>query len=492
MLKGYWLFGEANTRMARDPALLNEYISLFKHACLFQREVNLSDLMVIAAPNFREAFRRDADFRHLVESDWVNIWYMHPKRPADGEGTMDLVGVKDFHHQESLYSQEEFNFFSEAGNDEYLRDLQRKKNPSTLKEADGALRDPIFTQRVMDTLDCTYLRRLLGDCQPLFAQITRELQAKLAATGIPLGAIHFEAGRNEDGTYRWGSPTTIDRLYDCFGNSLPAERRTQIAATIWRYYRTHLVAAEMDLTDTDPLVPPENAFYVEVGHGEPADKLMEHGGNRDLKVYPLSTELDDALLYRHLDFKTIERIRNDNAGVEFFKITALPTPPPGMTEEASEREQSRLATDFGEALVEYRRRTERVLSERFAECCRPGLNRTLLLTIGTSLAKLAVDGDGKPRPVVTTTVKMSLSGAVAAVAPQFHPCVPFLTYYLSPWLRGADSCASRVVEKLAGQFRRAAFAEADEDSRLEADVFARRKIRDRGAFTLYRSPDTPG
>lgn len=42
---------------------------------LFQREVNLSDLMVIASPNFREAYRNDPDFRALVMSDWVNLFY---------------------------------------------------------------------------------------------------------------------------------------------------------------------------------------------------------------------------------------------------------------------------------------------------------------------------------------------------------------------------------------------------------------------------------
>jgi len=190
----------------------------------------------------------------------------------------------------------------------------------------------------------------------------------------------------------------------------------------------------------------QNAFYVEVGHGEPADDLVKHGGNHKLKVYPLSTELDDAVLYRHPDFRTIERIRNQNAGLDLFKTSTLPTPPSGMTEEASVRGQSRLATDFEEALVEYRRRTESVLSERFSGCCRSSLSRTVLLTIGMSLAKLAVNGKGKPRPVVTTTVKMSLSGAAAAIAPQFHPFVPFLTYYLSPWLRDADDFASRVAE----------------------------------------------
>lgn len=77
MLDGYWLFGEPNTVIARDPSHQNEYISLFKRACLFQREVNLSDLMVIASPNFREAYRIDADFRELVASDRVNFRYLH-------------------------------------------------------------------------------------------------------------------------------------------------------------------------------------------------------------------------------------------------------------------------------------------------------------------------------------------------------------------------------------------------------------------------------
>ncbi len=353
MLDGYWLFGEPNTVIARDPARLGEYISLFKHACLFQREVNLSDLMVIASPNFRLAYRSDAEFRELVASDWVNFWYLHRKGPRHNEGPMDLVDVKDFHHQNGLYSQEEYRFFSNDGSDEYLRDLQRKKKPTTLKEADGTLRDPIFTQRVLNTFDCAYLHRHLGDYQRLFAEFTHELQAELAANETPLGAIHFEAGLKKDGTYRWGFPTIIDRLYQRVGDDLSADQRKT---------------------------------------------LIDGGSDRDVKVYKLSTALDDVTLYRHLDFKTIEAIRSQNAGLDLFKVCTLSPPPPGMTEEASIREQTRLADDFAEILVEYRRNTERELSQRFSQCCKRSLSRTVLLTIGTSLSKLAVDAVGATQP----------------------------------------------------------------------------------------------
>ena len=451
MLDGYWLFGEPNTVIARDPARLNEYISLFKHACLFQREVNLSDLMVIASPNFREAYRTDADFRQLVASDWVNFWYMHQNPPGQGEGQMDLVSVKDFHHKKNLYGPEERRYFSREGSDDYLYELQKSKAASTLRQADSRLRDPIFTQRILDTLDCAYLQHRLGEYHTSFTQFTRELQAELAAEHIPLGAIHFEASRTKDGTYRWGTPTSLDRLYEHLGNNFADAQRRHIADAVWRYYRTHLVGAELDLMSIDPIVPPENDFYVQVRHAKDADDLVARGGDQNVKVYSMSTALDDSFLYRNLDFKTIESIRNQNAALELFKVSLPPPPPPGITDEASIREQTLLANDFSEALSEYRRSAERLLTQRFSECCKPSLSRTVLLTVGASLGRLAVDSRGQPRPVITTTVKASIAGAVSSWAPALHPYMSFLTYFLSPWLRDADTYVSRVTEALAGR-----------------------------------------
>src|SRR5262249_21991234 len=160
------------------------------------------------------------------------------------------------HMHHGLFYEEDHEYYEADGSDAFLYEIQTKPK-STLREAEGSQRDPNFTQRVMASLDSPYLNSRLGSHRPLFEEFTRQVHAGLAATQTPLGAIHFEEGRNADGTYRWGKPTVMDLLFNRIGSQITPEERRSINEAVWRFYRAHLFRAESDLLHVDPVVPPE-------------------------------------------------------------------------------------------------------------------------------------------------------------------------------------------------------------------------------------------
>jgi hypothetical protein len=498
MLNGYWLFCEPNTRIARDPDRLDEFISLFKHACLFQREVNLSDLMVIASPNFRRAYHSDLHFKALVHSPWVNISFLHRK----GEGTglpMDLIDVKDFHHYRTppLYCEEDYRYFEQEGSDRYLRALQTKPE-STLPVREGAQRDPIFTRRILEGLDGNYLKTHLGEHQPLFAEITRDYQARQARRNRPLGAIHFENGRKPDGSFRFQEPMIWDLYFEQLGDRVSATQRDAMSQVIWRFYRANLVRAESDLMTVDPIQPPENQFYVDVHFGKSLREMVEQPDPDQFRVYSLFTALDDATLYRHLDFATIENLRQ-RANLLFDAAASRQTPQDLNVEEQKKLAIQR-ASAFETALVEYLHVLTRELTQRFSWARQPSLARQLMIRFGTLIEESAVDERGRPRTVITEVVNTAWNTAVAASAldtrlqvqfsasPQISALNRYLTNFVAPLLWISDSRVALAASAAADKLRLAALTAPEARIPMESRQVTPPDINSCGSVTAYGTP----
>jgi hypothetical protein len=489
MLDAYWLFGEPNADIARNPARLDEYISLFKHACVTQRKVNLSDLMVAGAPNFRNAYHLDPEFRKLVQSDIVNISYLHAEEDGSG-ATMDLIGVKDFHIRKDLFYPEERDYFRGESSDAFLRALQAKDS-STLIVRDGRGRDPRFTQRVLSALGCDYLQRHFGADQRLFAECTRELHGELAAAGEPLGAIWFEEGRRADGKYRWRRPTVLDRMFQRMDHLSP-ERRREIGQIAWRFYRTHLFRAESDLIETDPVVPPETDFYVEVMYGErPETFFVPPAEDGKFYVYRISTDLDDATLYRHLDLKTILDVRK--LGAAYFDLASKREPQPELATEDRLRRDAVRAAEVGAALKEYKHAAVALLAERFPTLRQLRWDRELILRVATVIDYAALDTKGRPRPTVSALVSSAMAKAGSAMPfdtllelnMEARHLARYLVNFATPMLYIADAEVANAAESLANRMRREALLGDEPRTKIDARLIAEKAPGSTDSTILY-------
>lgn len=488
MLDAYWLFGEPNTDIARNGARLDEYISLFKHSCLFQRRLNLSDLMIVGAPNFRKAYLSDPEFKKLADSDIVQISYLHAEN--DGRGPpMDLAGVTNFHLRENLFYPEEREFYGGGGGEGFINQLQAK-SASTLIVRDGSQRDPIFTARIMAAMGSPYLQQHLEGDRALFEDCTRELQTELASRGTPLGAIWFEAGWQPDGTCRWTVPTVLDRMFRRMDH-LSADRRKQIAETIWRFYRTHLFRAESDLMQVDPVVPPESDFYVDVMYGKAPASFFHPLEDENLHVYRVATDLDDATLYRHLDFNTIVDVRT--RGAAYFEAASRIDLQPELPEEDRIHLDEVRAAHVGAALNEYKHAAVALLSERFSVLRQVKWQRELVLRVATMIDHAAVDGKGRPRPVVSTLVMSAITKAGAAVPfdtlvalnMEARPFARYLMNFTTPMLHIADATVAAGAENLANRLRLAALLGVEPRSRMDARLIATKASGLTDSTTLY-------
>lgn len=489
MLEAYWLFGEPNTDLARSPVRINEYISLFKHACVFQRKLHLSDLMVIGAPNFRRAYQLDPEFKKLVDSDIVDISLLHAE--DDGRGApLDLVGVMNLHLLADLFYPEEREFYSGEGGREFLKRLQAK-GPPNLIVRNGNERDPRFTAHVLNALGGDYLKQGLGSDHALFETCTHELHSELAATGTPLGAIWFEEGRNEDGTYRWKIPTVLDRMYQSVDHHLSSERRKEIRDTVWRFYRAHLFRAESDLMEVDPVVPPDTDFYIEVMYGKRADLFFAPTQDDKYHVYRIATDLDDETLYRHLDFKTILEVRE--LGATYFGAASRLEAQPEISAEARLHRDEARAAHLGVALQEYKHRAVALLSERFPLLCQRRWERELILRVATVIDQAAVDSHGRPRPVVSALVTSAM-GKIGSAVPfdtllalnmEARPLARYLMNFATPMLYISDGKVATAVESLANGMRRGALLGAQPRAKIDARLIADKSSGLKDSTTLY-------
>lgn len=490
MLNGYWLFCEPNTQIARNPAQYDEFIALFKHACLFQREVNLSDMMVVGSPNFRRAYNSDTHFKKLVHSPWVNISLLHRKGRTGPP--MDLVDVKDFHHRENLYSEEDRRYFEQEGSDRYLRALQAKSE-STVIVRDGTQRDPIFTRRVLDGLDGEYLKTHLGEHAALFAQVTREYQAE---GNRILGAIHFENGR-KDGRFRFGEPMVWDVFFDALADRVTAAQRDAMSQTIWRFYRANLVRAESDLMGVDPIQPPESQFYVEAMFGKSLRQMIALPNPEEFRVYSLSTSLDDAALYRHLDFDTIEKIRRRASPM--FDAAAARQVQKGLDLDGEKDWAARRAAQFEAAMVEYLQFTTQELTQRFTWAQKPSLLRQLRIQFATLIADSVVDSHGRPKPLVTTVFNTLWTAAVTASSldpvalqfssgPQLSSMTHFLTAMVAPWLAVGDSRLAAATTTGANRARLEALSRPEERAQIKSNLVTPGNIDLPGSVVAHGTP----
>jgi hypothetical protein len=480
MLDGYWLLADGGAAVSSDPARKDEFIALFKHACLFQRQINLSDLMVVVSPNFRNAIRTDSDFRRLAMSDIVRLAYTHKERDRHGP-VMDLVGVKDFHVTNRLADQLFYDYYANAGSDAYLRELDGKPTQTRLK-FDSSLRDPWFTKTVLDRVGCAYLRRNLGGYANLFEDITRRYyEANISGTDIALGVIHFVEGRPG-----WAGTSIVDEFVAQLGTKVSAQELDLYKIAIWHFAKALLIRAEADLLAVDPVLPPDEQFYIDVLHDTTGDNISLGETPVELRSYVLSTDLDDHLIYRNLDFATICAIRDSDEGLEFFAACEAPPSPPGSSADASRRHQEMAARKFAVSMEAYKRRVERELSLRFAPLRRVSLQRNVKLQIATSLSHLTTDATGKPKPVIRTLVETVIIGAAAHISPDVAAAARYLTVILGSHLGKADELMSNFTEETVQKLTMEALKNQTSGSPIKSYLISPSDISSAESFTYYR------
>jgi hypothetical protein len=477
MLDGFWLFADADAAVSRERSRLDEYISLFKHACLLQKQVTLSDHMVLSSPNFRTAYYSDADFRKLAQSQLIRIAFSN-QRGTNGP-PMTLVELRDFHLRHGLGWPDIKEFFAEEANASYLFDLQRKPK-NTRVAFNGSLRDPLFTAKILEQIRGDYLRRHLGKYVTLFEEIVCFYYGELSKQSVPLGIVYFVEKRPE-----WKADTIVDAFVKRLSDAETDHALQNYKDAIYRFAKSILTRSELDLMKLDPVLPPEEQSYVEVLHGRTVRQIVDKKECLDLKVYELSSDLDDALLYRHIDYDTILRLRNLDEAHNFFDAAEPGPLQPKVAEDSVERQQKLRAIRFEESLITYRTRLDKELRTRFSNLRKPSLERNVAIKVATVLNDATRDTDGNPRKILSSVVDCSI--AVAAVhlgAADAWPLLRFLNTMLTTHLTKAERYMADVTEDLVKKMTADALTKAGH-SKMTAYAAAPADLSTGAGFTVY-------
>src|SRR5262249_29646030 len=159
-------------------------------------------------------------------------------------------------------------------------------------------------------------------------------------------------------------------------DSEPDETRRAYKSAIYNFAKSYLTRSELDLMRRDPILPPEERTYVEVLHGKTVKQIADAENCRDLRVFKLSSDLDDALLYRHIIYEPIARLRDLPQARDFLDSAEPGAPPPALSDEARQRHLEQRATRFSDAFLAYRKRLDRELRDIYSQLSKPSLERT--------------------------------------------------------------------------------------------------------------------
>jgi hypothetical protein len=479
MLDGFWLFADADASVSREPARLDEFISLFKHACLLQRQVTLSDHMVISSPNFRAAYQEDVDFRMLTQSDIVRISYSN-QRERNGP-PMNLIELKDFHLAHNLGWPDVKEFFAREGSSAYLLDLQGKPEETSVA-FDGSLRDPLFTLKILENRRCDYLKRHLGRHLDLFEDVIGSYYDVLSQRDVPFGIVYFVESRPG-----WKGETVLDAFLKRLPDTEPDEAGQAYRSAIYNFAKSYLTRSELDLMRRDPILPPEERTYVEVLHGKTVEQIADAENCRDPRVFKLSSDLDDAVLYRHIDYATIARLRGLPEAGQFFDSAEPGPPSPALSDEARMRHLEQRAARFGDALLAYRRRLDRELRDIYSQLSKPSLERTVTIRVASFANDLTHDREGKPRRFLSSVVDCSIAlGAAHLGAADAWPLLRFLNTMLTTHVTKAEQYVADLTEGRLKELSASALANTERSIKMEALTAASTSLLTGTGFTVYR------
>ena len=73
-----------------------------------------------------------------------------------------------------------------------------------------------------------------------------------------------------------------------------------------------------------------------------------------------------------------------------------------MADDSLERQQKLRAARFEEALIEYRKRLDDELRNKFSQLRKASLQRTVAVKVGTALNEATHDTDGNPRKILSS------------------------------------------------------------------------------------------
>jgi hypothetical protein len=244
----------------------------------------------------------------------------------------------------------------------------------------------------------------------------------------------------------------------------------------------------------DPVQPPENQFYIDALFGRSLRQMVEQPDEGKFRAYSLSTDLDDAVLYRHLDFQTIEDLRR--RATKLFDTAASRKSPAGPSLEDQKLHAAQRVGEFEVALVEYLHIAARELTQRFSTARRPSLERGLLISIGTQIEDSAVDKRGRPRPLLTAVVSSAGTAAAGATPTDLRaqlrvsvdPLTRYLTNFVSPLLWISDASVAAAAETLAGKLRLDGLIAPKESVKFKARLVPPTEIDSPGPVTDYGTP----
>ncbi|MCP5352060.1 MAG: hypothetical protein H6926_02565 [Chromatiales bacterium] len=87
----YWLLGEDQLPLAKAPERQALFVAYFKHSLLFNRQLILSDSLVLNNRNFRVSLQGNTDFRELIRSDTFAV----AVRGSAEEGVASFAEVRE-------------------------------------------------------------------------------------------------------------------------------------------------------------------------------------------------------------------------------------------------------------------------------------------------------------------------------------------------------------------------------------------------------------
>jgi hypothetical protein len=399
MLNGYWLFG--GQPYCGNPDFLDLYIALFKHACLFQQRVVLTEPMIVNSRNFRIAYSSDAEFRILARSDIVAI--AHMDRVGNRHGPpMNLIQAKEFCGLINAFANLPAEYRT-AERDWELEELQSKPTASMLFPNSG-IRDPLFTLNILQNLDTPFIKHALGPFHTRYCDLVREYVTRYQASDEPLGIIHFSTGEN------WMRRGNIaSEFLSAVSDKVSQAELSLLRGAIEEFGSAHYLRTEAQVMGKDPILTPSHGYYSRVMLNRTIEDLFDREPLEHVSTFTLRSSLDYPQLYRNLDFALLEKLRSQtDEGIAFFRSIDGHDP-----------------TAFRTAAENYCRRVERELSKSFAPLLKPSLEHDYIYRFATLARDTALDPRGESRGLTRAMAMAAFAllfpkqAALALLAPAF-------------------------------------------------------------------------